>query len=824
MNWSSAPYVRELVSGAYDHDFTVVGTREWTYARRAVELPEHGWKLHVSARAADLPELAEVLVPYLLVERHSFKLAAGTDVLAEMNQGWENPATVGKAFTVYPMPDRVRELGLALADLLRGRVGPRILSDRQVSRDAPVYYRYGPFVHQWFRGERGVMAVQIPGPDGARFDAIAELYYRQPDWVADPFGNDAPAPEVLAGRYRVESGILRAAQGDVFRGVDTVTGDRVVIKQARPYVGDPGDGTDARTRLRNERRVLSAIAGVDGVPQFLDHFAHGADEFLVSTDLGDQNLQTRVLVGGGLGLSPEFARLAGALARIVCALHERDVIMRDITPKNVVLADGVPSLVDFGISACGGLHPHGGTYGFAPSRQMRKEPARPDDDAYALGMTLAFASTGLIPVIGETEPGLAAHRMLSSLTALHGTTPPPLIAVLHELIGGDAETSLAALRTLATGGFTTKTTSIRGYAPALDVPAMRRHVLRIVCDEAPARLLRAPESAFASFDGTLYTGSAGLGLELAHHDVPSALLADLLSHAIASDRRSPRPPGLYLGSTGTLLFRARMGDPDAAVPSTLFDTEDEHDDIITGIAGCGIGYLLLGDVPAARACVDRLLAAGPMRMSVTGEPSPSTDPASSYSHGTAGVLDLLLSYIDTTQSPEILAEAAKRADALAETTADLIARARGPQAVPLAVSWCQGLSGIGRTLLHAASSLREPRFEELALEAAEVCTSWIPRMQNSSQCCGLTGVGTYLIDCAVHTADDRWLGAASDVARQLLRRSHAPDSAPRIIDMDRQDAPLSWSCGYTGVLTFLRRLDDPSSPDLLAVPRRPVAA
>ncbi|WP_051799517.1 class IV lanthionine synthetase LanL [Catenuloplanes japonicus] len=812
--WLSAPYVRDLVSGAYDHEFTVTATPQWTHVRRAVQLPDHGWKLHVSSRAADLPDLAAVLVPYLLAQRHAFKLAPGVDALAVMNQGWEMPATVGKAFTIYPAPERVRELGLALGALLRGRTGPRILSDRRVAPDAPVYYRYGPFTQQWFRGERGMMAVQIPGPDGARFDAAAELHYRQPEWVTDPFGQEAAAPELLAGRYRVERGILRAAQGDVFRGVDTVTGDPVVIKQARPFVGDAGDGTDARTRLRNERRVLAALGGVDGVPRFLDHFAHGDDEFLVSTDLGDENLQARILLRGGLRLSPAFTALARDLARIVLALHDRDVIMRDITPRNVVLAGDRAGLVDFGISALHGLHPRGGTPGFAPSAQMSAEPARPEDDAHALGMTLAFAATGLLPVQGETTDGLAAARMRSSLSAILGGSG----TVLHDLISGDGPVALAALRTLAGGDFTIKIS--RGYdeSPLPPVAELRRQVLRIVLDEAPERVLHAPASAFASFDGTLYTGSAGLGLELLHHRAAAGvppMLDDLLKHASAGDRRSPRPPGLFLGSTGTLLFRARMGDPDAVAPARPFATDDAHDDIITGIAGCGIGYLLLGDVAAARACVDALLAAGPMRLSVAGEATPSTDPASSYSHGTAGVLDLLLRYAEVTGDQGVRDEAAKRAGMLADTTADLIVRAQGPDAVPLAVSWCQGLSGIGQALLRASVVLGDDRYSGLALEAAEVCTAWIPRMQNPSQCCGLTGVGSYLIDCARHTGSASYLDAAHGVARQLLRRSHGPDDAPRFIDLRRQDAPLSWAAGYTGILTFLRRLDDPASPGLL---------
>jgi len=419
--WKSAPFVQAVVSGAYDHEYTVLAEPQWTYVRRNERLPDHGWKLHVSTRAATLADLAATLVPHLLAEGHSFKLAAGSDVLAEMNQGFDVPATVGKAFTIYPAPDRVTELGRTLADLLRGHVGPRILSDRQVDPEAPVYYRYGPFVHRWHRGARGVLEVLIPGPDGQHFEALADLQYRQPDWVTDPFQDGAAAaPDgLIGGRYRVERGIHRAASGNVFRGQDVTTGRRVIIKQARPYVGESDDGSDARTRLRNERRVLAALDGQDGVPRLLDHVAHGADEFLVTTDLGDTNLHLRIATRGSLlragqPMPRTVADMAQRLAATVRALHARDVVMRDITPRNVVLDGDRPGLVDFGISALGGLHPGGGTHGFAPSRQMSGAPAHPADDAHTLGMTLAYgppacSRSSARRSQGWPRPGCASH-------------------------------------------------------------------------------------------------------------------------------------------------------------------------------------------------------------------------------------------------------------------------------------------------------------------------------------------------------------------------------------------------------------------------------
>ena len=86
---------------------------DWvTVAPVGVPLAAHGWKLHISSRAANFPDLAARLLPRLLAERCHFKLARSEEVLARMNGGRPAPAGVGKAVTVYPPASRVRRLGL----------------------------------------------------------------------------------------------------------------------------------------------------------------------------------------------------------------------------------------------------------------------------------------------------------------------------------------------------------------------------------------------------------------------------------------------------------------------------------------------------------------------------------------------------------------------------------------------------------------------------------------------------------------------------------------------------------------------------------------
>jgi serine/threonine protein kinase len=845
-DWRSGPYVRDLVAASSSATYSVHPGPQWTVVRRTdVQLPEHGWKLHVSSRAETFPELAERLVPVLLAEGCGFKLAAGTAVLAGMNQGHESPASVGKAVTIYPDQSRVRELGLALADLLRGHAGPRILSDLRVDEEAPVYYRYGPFIHRWYRGQRGVMSVGILGPDGEVFDALAGLEYRQPSWVTDPFRptGEPEAPELLGDRYRVSLGVQRMAQGSVYRGQDVKTGRDVIVKQARAYVGDPGDGADARARLRNERRVLAACEGVDGTPDLVDHFAHGEDEFLVTTDVGGEDLHTRVgttgaMLPAGAPVPAEFARLATQLAGIVLALHARAVVMRDITPRNVVLGTDRAFLVDFGISALDGLHPPGGTPGFAPTRQMRQEPARPEDDHHALGMTLAFAATALIPVAGETRAGLAAERMLQSLSAIHGSGQPVFTALVTDLVSGVPERSAAAVRALAEPDWPDRPARfVRVRRPAVPSAAeLERQVLGTVLSLVDKHLLEQPPAAFASIDGSVYTGSAGLGLELLHHrdhgDVPE-VLRRLAAHTVSANERSTPLPGLFLGSTGSHLFLGQMAAagfdvPLPPIPDPPYQTEDEHDDVITGTAGVGLGHLFLFDalgdpahLDAARVCVEHLMARPELTMAVrteTGLPEAvATDPAASYSHGRAGVIDLLLMYAARTGDPAVWEEIEIRSRDLRRRTAELVGRSVAPGAVPISVSWCQGLAGIGRTLLHAAELFDDTEYRSAALTAADTCAGWLPRMQNLGQCCGLTGVGGFLLDCARYTGAERYSAAAQAVARQLLTRSHGPDEAPLFVDLSAQDAPLSWATGYGGILTFLRRLHRPDTPELVPI-------
>jgi tRNA A-37 threonylcarbamoyl transferase component Bud32 len=806
---------------------------------------EHGWKLHVSSRSATFSDLVETILPVLAAEGCAFKLARSCGVLAELNDGLTSPATVGKAVTVYPDQRRVRELGLTLVALLAGRPGPRILSDRQVTRSAPVYYRYGAFEAAWESGERGQLKLVLHGPGGEVFDGTADLVYRQPPWAVDPFtgatddGGSSSGPQILGGRYEVTAGLRQAASGNVYTAIDDRNGAAVVIKQARALVSEDRQQADTRLRLRNERRVLQALEGVAGVPQFVDHFRHADDEFLVISDCGPANLTEDVLSRGAYRAGPEGTRslgtLAAGLARILSQVHQRGVIMRDLSPKNVVISEtGEPSIIDFGIAAYDGLHLDGATPGYAPARQRRAAPPEIADDYFALGMTLLFAATALDPVSAGDDPELPRHRALQTITAVYGASPPVIIRLAADLIGRGEQVAADAFGYLASGE------SGRPPVPAGSLPTAPVLTADVAAEVADSllddllrqaeQLLETPPGQRAAHDASIYQGSAGIGLELLHHMGDRravGLLAGLAAFSVQAAERAKLAPGLIIGTTGVEIFLWQAATSGVAVPGGAASApgpgwQPDGDDLMVGAAGVGLGQLWLSrsGESAHLACAMRCghgILSGTTPATLVDDGSmlvAGLDPAAGRAHGLAGVTEFLLALAARTGDENVLAAAADRASQLAERARPLIQQTTQLTAGPMAVSWCQGLAGIGPVLAMAGAVLADTTLTHLAGQAADACIAYLPRLAIAGRCCGAAGVGTFLLDLAISGQDERYWHAAERVGAQILLRSAGPPSHP-VFTPGPEDSSAGWAYGLAGLLPLFRRLASRGESDSL---------
>lgn len=105
---------------------------------------------------------------------------------------------------------------------------------------------------------------------------------------------------------------------------------------------------------------------------------------------------------------PQWQDLAERLLRAVGILHRRQILHRDIKPENLLLGDdGELRLLDFGLAYCPGLsedQPSAlpGTPSYIAPEAFRGDAPTPQQDLYAVGVTLYFLLTGHYPY-GEIE-------------------------------------------------------------------------------------------------------------------------------------------------------------------------------------------------------------------------------------------------------------------------------------------------------------------------------------------------------------------------------------------------------------------------------------
>lgn len=832
--------------------YTIERVGVWLMVKRREQTAsrlQQGWKLHLSARVESLQSTVDRVMPVLLEVGCDFKIIAGTELLRDFNAGIFGPGAVGKALTIYPSQDSIVELGHRLAVVLRGFEGPRINSDRQIHPDAPVYYRFGPISPRLRIGDTGKVEVTLEAPDGRIVSGLAGGTYSSPDWVEDPFdsarGSGTHLPRidggpVIGNHYRIVGAIARSHRGTSYRALDLRSGNQVVVKEARAFVNETSDG-DIRTYLRNERRILNVLDGIAGIPRMVDHFAYGNDEFLVTTSLGSSNLRDDVVDFGVYGWESDSPRnvlaLARTLVRILDDVHSHGIIYRDLAPKNIVLGpNGEGGLVDFELSRFDGVQRYGWTPGYSSASQRRNEPGKTGDDYFSLGMTIFHALTGLDPVMIDQDPETNVARTLSCLVAVCGAEAP-ILTIVRKLLDADVNVQAEALHLLRAS--TTLETKRRPavVSPGPPLAALFQHTLDAVVDHANVFLAENLGSRGLPPPITAYDGIAGIVMELAQYPEAFPTAHELAKTAALIVENVKTPAALMYGRMGiSLAIRCIANATDDAhlqqaaediLPGKDDVANEQRVDVTHGLAGLGIGYLAFAAMAPdpghyralAGQCAQRILLDEGMidehlGALPVGNPAHGISVAAGFAHGRAGIAYFLLTHGAQSGHDESLRQARKLIDGLAVLAPGLAAQAQSPLARPMAASWCQGLAGIGTTLVRGASYFDDENLLEAARTAATGCLALVPRVPLVTQCCGLAGIGEFLLDLANETDDIHYRQDALGILDSMLIRSGGSKTAPSFPDSSMATNSPAWATGTSGVLSFLRRTVDPSSTRL----------
>jgi serine/threonine protein kinase len=203
-------------------------------------------------------------------------------------------------------------------------------------------------------------------------------------------------PERL-GPYRLIKRIGEGGMGVVYLGVDSSEAP-VAIKALHPGLAQE---SNARRRMGREvetmRRVRSRY-----VAEVLDADLDGDTPYIVTRYVPGLTLDEVVSDGGPLA-GAALARLAYGLAEALAAVHAAGVVHRDLKPGNVMMSDGQPVVIDFGIAqlpettrlTLTGMFM--GTPGYLAPEVIEGSDSGPASDVHSWGATVAFAATGKPP-------------------------------------------------------------------------------------------------------------------------------------------------------------------------------------------------------------------------------------------------------------------------------------------------------------------------------------------------------------------------------------------------------------------------------------------
>ncbi|WP_440100129.1 class III lanthionine synthetase LanKC [Streptosporangium sp. H16] len=337
------------------------------YAPLAGRTPAQGWKIHVSARAEDADRAIEAVWDYCVPRDIAFKFLRSLPVMTMLNSKAAPRGASGKLVTIYPVDEAQLELTLKeLDELLRGVEGPYILSDLRYGQ-GPLFVRYGGFAGRRCLADNGELVLAIEDGEGRLVPDVREPAFGVPSWVTLPAflephvaARNAVTTEGLP--YRVESVMQFSNGGGVYLGEDLRTGERVVLKEARPHAGLDAAGRDAVARLAHERDMLERLAGLDAVPALIDYFTLGGHHFLVEEFVDGNPLQRQLVhkypltratcdddaiteyTGWVLDTLPK-------VRRAVESLHGRGVVFGDLHPNNILVTeDGRLALIDYEVA------------------------------------------------------------------------------------------------------------------------------------------------------------------------------------------------------------------------------------------------------------------------------------------------------------------------------------------------------------------------------------------------------------------------------------------------------------------------------------------
>jgi serine/threonine protein kinase len=809
-----------------------------------VDLPNQGWKFHISATRANCQALVRTVAPLLFARDVPFKLAGDEYLLSiQLGKSWPRAAS-GKFMTIYPRSQRdVPELAEALHNATREFEGPYILSDMRYSGSKVLFYRYGTIVPAEQVSPSGIRETVLRSEDGTQEMLDRRTpYFSLPPWVTDIFDSQGSNEEdrdkntLNAGRYHVKRVLQYSNSGGVYLADDVATGRQVVIKEARPFVAWTSRELDARATLDREARILRRLSGLGIAPDFVDIFDDWEHRFLVQEYLEGETLAKYMAREGYLARTRptenirrnaydvwrrQFIEISGAIA----ALHSQNIVFSDLSPGNVLLLrDGGIRLIDFegsweaNVDAPTGLN----TPGFAPHHAPERAGSSPSADLYALA-AMMVASVFAITRAFESRPD-DVHSIVREVLGDAGI-PEPIVERIVRGLSATQEERPSAVEFAALLRAHEEPGAVRPTGRDWSPEQLRRVIEEsaefAVANATPDRRDRLFPPDFRVFHTnpiSLAYGSLGTLVAYQRCGVELPRFALDWSMDRLSDYREALPPGFTQGTAGIAWCLSELGLV-AEARDLFLSTEghpllSESSSVATGLAGRVFTALKLATVTGEDRFAEIALRDASqltLRATQVGEALSWSEGKHTYfglQHGASGIA-LALLYAGTACNAPSLIDIGERALSFdlsqARDTEDggisFPYRANYDQFV--CPYWEFGSAGIGAALLRYQLVRPRPQYDELLaklLIELERKYTMIPGKLN-----GLAGLTGTLIDGFVLLGRTDYLHAAKRTIDGILLHAVKREGGYAFTGSSHNKFSCDYGAGSAGSALALHR-------------------
>ncbi|MDX6316024.1 MAG: hypothetical protein QOF44_5488 [Streptomyces sp.] len=232
-----------------------------------------------------------------------------------------------------------------------------------------------------------------------------------------PLSTGESGPIGSIGGYALVDRLGSGGMGVVYLGL-SASGRQVAVKVVHAqYALDE----EFRARFRQEVVAARRVSGAFTAP-VVDADPDAEVPWMATLYVPGRTLAETVERDGPLG-GQTLRTLALGLVEALRDIHQAGVVHRDLKPRNVLMAEDGPRVIDFGISRAADnqdLTVTGRLIGtppfMSPEQFASPRDVTPASDVFSLGSLLVYAATGNRPFDGGS-PYLTGYQVM------HGTRP-----------------------------------------------------------------------------------------------------------------------------------------------------------------------------------------------------------------------------------------------------------------------------------------------------------------------------------------------------------------------------------------------------------------